>query len=99
MPTRPYPDRARSLRAVHRRREAYQRTVIARYSHCIQRVVLGLDVPGPVPPYNGPTTADVLAPYLEHEARLQARARVRTRQLQPAFQRLYLNSRITSLDT
>lgn len=37
----PYPNRDRAARAVRRRREAYQRTVTARYAHVIQRYALG----------------------------------------------------------
>jgi len=95
VPTRPYPDRGRAERAVHRRRDSYRRTVIAKYTHCLQRVALGFDAP----PFEGPTTAEVLAPYREREAYLAARVRARMRQLEPAFERLYLNSRISSLDT
>lgn len=44
-------------------------------------------------------TAEVLRPYREYEERLTARARARMRQLEPAFQRVYLNSLVTELDT
>ncbi|MGW2170398.1 hypothetical protein ACWC1C_07680 [Streptomyces sp. NPDC001705] len=98
----PYPDRDRAARAVRRRRKAYQRTVTARYAHVVQRYVLGfLDEEPSVDPalFQGPTTAEVLRPFREYEERLQARSRARMRQFEPAFQRAYLNSLITELDT
>ena len=97
----PYPDRGRAARAVHRRRDAYQRTMTARYAHVLQRYALapledelGMDLAS----FQGYTAA-LLRPHRELEAQIAARTRARMRQLEPVFRRLYLNSRITSLDT
>ncbi|MFG2679197.1 hypothetical protein [Streptomyces sp. NPDC048392] len=98
----PYPNRDRAARAVRRRREAYQRTVIARYTHFVQRYALGFfDEEHHNDPalFQGPTTAEVLRPYREHEERMQARSRARMRQLEPVFRRAYLNLLVTELDT
>ncbi|MGN7137253.1 hypothetical protein [Streptomyces pseudogriseolus] len=96
----PYPDSRRATRALYRRRAAYQRTMTARYAHVLQRVVLGpLEDELGIDFKDVPTTAELLAPYREREAHLAARIRDRSRQLEPVFRRLYLNSRTASLDT
>ncbi len=97
MPSRPYPDRGRATRAVHRRRAAYQRTMTARYAHVLQRVVLGPledELGVDLASFQGYTAA-LLRPHRELEAQIAARAQGLARQLEPAFERLYLNSQIT----
>ncbi|MGI5408712.1 hypothetical protein ACQEV9_18200 [Streptomyces chartreusis] len=96
----PYPNRDRAARAVHRRREAYQRTTAASYLFALQRQILaplerelGIDL------QNVPTTAEALASYLKREAFIAARTRARMRQLESALRRLYQDAPITSLDT
>ncbi|MFF9279536.1 hypothetical protein [Streptomyces griseosporeus] len=97
----PYPSRTRAARAVRRRREAYERTVTARYAHVLQRVALGPledELGIDLAQFQG-MTAELLRPHRELEAYLQARIETRARQLEPVFRRLYLDSQAASLDT